>query len=68
MGSNHQNCGWKRSTSERDDCQLARLTKKKQFCSSKQLAGMWKETGVEASDQTAHGRLHEQGFRCRIQL
>ena len=66
MGSNQQNCGQKRSTSERDDCQLARLAKKNQFCSSKQLAGMWKETGVEASDQTAHGRLHEQGFCCRI--
>ena len=21
---------------------------------------------MEASDRTAHGRLHEQGFRCRI--
>ena len=30
------------------------------------MAGMWKETGVEASDRTAHRRLHEQGFRCRI--
>ena len=66
MGSNRQNCGRKRSTSERDDRQLARLAKKNRFCSSKQLAGMWKETGVEASDRTAHGRLHEQGFRCRI--
>ena len=66
MGSNWQNCGRKRSTSERDDRQLARLAKKKRFCSSKRLAGMWKETGVEASDRTAHGRLHEQGFRCRI--
>ena len=66
MGSNRQNCGWKRSTSERDDHQLARLAKKNWFCSSKRLAGMWKETGVEASDRTAHGRLHEQGFRCRI--
>ena len=69
MGSNRQNCGRKRSTSERDDRQLARLAKKnyvKKFCSSKRLAGMWKETGVEASDRTAHGRLHEQGFRCRI--
>ena len=66
MGSNRQNCGRKRSTSERDDRQLARLAKKNRFCSSKRLAGMWKETGVEASDRTAHGRLHEQGFRCRI--
>ena len=66
IGSNWQNCGRKRSTSERDDRQLARLAKKNRFCSSKQLAGMWKETGVEASDRTAHGRLHEQGFRCRI--
>ena len=31
---------------ERDDRQLARLAKKNWFCSSKQLAGMWKETGV----------------------
>ena len=62
MGSNRQNCGRKRSTSERDDRQLARLAKKNRFCSSKRLAGMWKETGVEASDRTAHGRLHEQGF------
>ena len=46
MGSNRQNCGRKRSTSERDDRQLARLAKKNRFCSSKQLAGMWKETGV----------------------
>ena len=46
MGSNRQNCGRKRSTSERDDRQLARLVKKKRFCSSKRLAGMWKETGV----------------------
>ena len=66
MGSNRQNCGRKRSTSERDDRQLARLAKKKRFCSSKWLTGMWKETGVEASDRTAHRRLHEQGFRCRI--
>ena len=66
MGSNRQNCDRKRSTSERDDRQVARLAKKNRFCSSKQLAGMWKETGVEASDRTAHGRLHEQGFRCRI--
>ena len=66
MGSNRQNCGRKRSTSERDDRQLARLAKKNRFCSSKRLAGMWKETGVEASDQTAHRRLHEQGFRCHI--
>ena len=66
MGSNRQNCGLKRSTSERDDRQLARLAKKNRFCSSKRLAGMWKETGVEAFDRTAHGRLHEQGFRCRI--
>ena len=66
MGSNRQNCDRKRSTSERDDRQLARLAKKNRFCSSKRLAGMWKETGVEASDRTAHGRLHEQGFRCRI--
>ena len=66
MGSNRQNCGRKRSTSERDDRQLARLAKKKRFCSSKRLAGMWKETGVEASDRTAHRRLHEQGFHCRI--
>ena len=66
MGSNRQNCGRKRSTSERDDSQLARLAKKNRFCSSKQLAGMWKETGVEASDRTAHRSLHEQGFRCRI--
>ena len=66
MGSNRQNCGRKRSTSERHDRQLARLAKKNQFCSSEQLAGMWKETGVEASDRTAHRRLHEQGFRCRI--
>ena len=66
MGSNRQNCGRKRSTSERDDRQLARLAKKNRFCSSKRLAGMWKETGVEASDRTAHRRLHEQGFRCRI--
>ena len=65
-GINRQNCGQKRSTSERDDRQLARLAKKNRFCSSKQLAGMWKETGVEASDRTAHRRLHEQGFRCRI--
>ena len=63
MGSNRQNCGRKRSTSERDDHQLVRLAKKKRFCSSKRLAGMWKETGVEASDRTAHRRLHEQGFR-----
>ena len=35
MGSNRQNCGRKRSTSERDDCQLARLAKKNRFCSSK---------------------------------
>ena len=66
MGSNRQNCGRKRSTSERDDRQLARLAKKNRFCSFKRLAGMWKETGVEASDRTAHGRLHEQGFRCRM--
>ena len=66
MGSNRQNCDRKRSTSERDDCQLARLAKKNRFCSSKRLAGMWKETGVEASDRTAHRRLHEQGFRCLI--
>ena len=68
MGSNRQNCGRKRSTSQRDDRQLARLAKKNRFCSSKRLAGMWKETGVEASDRTAHRRLHEheQGFRCRI--
>ena len=66
MGSNRQNCDRKRSTSERDDRQLTRLAKKNRFCSSKRLAGMWKETGVEASDRTAHGRLHEQGFRCRI--
>ena len=66
MGSNRQNCDRKRSTSERDERQLARLAKKNRFCSSKRLAGMWKETGVEASDRTAHGRLHEQGFRCRI--
>ena len=68
MGSNRQNCGRKRSTSERDDRQLARLAKKNRLesCSSKRLAGMWKETGVEASDRTAHRRLHEQGFRCRI--
>ena len=46
MGSNRQNCGRKRSTSERDDRQLARLAKKNRFCSSKRLAGMWKETGV----------------------
>ena len=46
MGSNQQNCGRKRSTLERDDHQLARLAKKNQFCSSKRLAGMWKETGV----------------------
>ena len=65
MGSNRQNCGRKRSTSERDDRQLARLAKNR-FCSSKRLAGMWKETGVEASDRTAHRRLHEQGFRCHI--
>ena len=43
---------------------MARLAKKNRFCSSKRLAGMWKETGVEASDRTAHRRLHEQGFRC----
>ena len=49
-----------------DDRQLARLAEKNRFCSSKRLSGMWKETGVEASDRTAHGRLHEQGFRCRI--
>ena len=66
MGSNRQKCGRKRSTSERDDRQLTRLAKKNRFCSSKRLAGMWKETGEEASDRTAHGRLHEQGFRCRI--
>ena len=66
MGNNRQNCGRKRSTSERDDRQLARLAKKNRFCSSKRLAGMWKETGVEASDRTAHRRLHEQAFRCRI--
>ena len=53
MGSNRQNCDWKRSTSGRDDRQLARLAKKNQFCSSKRLAGMWKETRVETSDQTA---------------
>ena len=29
------------------------------------VEGDW-SGGVEASDQTAHGRLHEQGFRCRI--
>ena len=51
---------------KRDDRQLARLARKNRFCSSKRLAGMWKETGVEASDRTAHGRLHEQGFRCHI--
>ena len=50
MVSNWQNCGRKRSTSERDDRQLARLAKKNRFCSSKRLTGMWKETGVEASD------------------
>ena len=50
MGSNWQNCGQKRSTSERDDRQLARLAKKNWFCSSKQLARMWKEIGVEGSD------------------
>ena len=69
MDSNRQNCGQKRSTSERDDRQLARLAKKKWFCSSKQLAGMWKETGVvewRHLTRTAHGRLHEQGFRCHI--
>ena len=66
MGSNRQNCGQKRSTSEKDDRQLARLAKKNWFCSSKRLAGMWKETGVEASDRTAHRSLHEQGFRRRI--
>ena len=69
MGSNRQNCGRKRSTSERDDRQLARLAKKNRFCSSKatgwDVEGDW-SGGVEASDRTAHRRLHEQGFRCRI--
>ena len=50
MGGNRPNCGRKRSTSERDDHQLARLAKKKRFYCSKQQAGMWRETGVEASD------------------
>ena len=42
-----------------DDHQLARLAKN-QLCCFTQLAEMWKETGVEASDQTAYRRLHEQ--------
>ena len=69
MGSNRQNCDRKRSTSERDDHQLARLAKKNRFCSSKRLAGMWKETGVvewrHLTEQHMEGCMN-RGFRCRI--
>ena len=69
MGSNRQNCGRKRSTSERDERQLARLAKKNRFLQLQatgwDVEGDW-SGGVEASDRTAHGRLHEQGFRCHI--
>ena len=62
MGSNRKTVAGKGLPRREMTASLARLAKKDRFCSSKRLAGMWKETGVEASDRTAHGRLHEQGF------